>query len=367
MRVYNRTRRTDIHPSGNAMTRLAGLTSQGLVLVLVWTSAAYAAAPAPKCEASKLKESSKYSACRLKAESKSVLKGTAPIFFKCESKFTDRFNRAEARAGVGICPSEGDEVEINARITAFTADIATLLAGGALPGCGNGVVDSGEQCDGADLAGADCSTLGFAGGTLACLAACAFDQTGCTLAGPVLPQTGQSTCYSNAGAIIACSGSGQDGEVQSGRARAFVNNGDGTISDNATGLTWEVHCNGPSCPPVHAQDTLYTWGQAFSLHVATLNTTNFAGHGDWRVPNATELQSLANYERSFPAAYAEFDSCASDCDVTTCSCTASSNYWTSSTFADDPTLAWAINFFVGVVGSGDKAGGFRVRAVRGGL
>ncbi len=348
---------------GNRELRLA---CWGIGVSMLWVCAAHAGDPSLKCEFGKLKESSKYGACLLKAEAKGVLKGTAPLFSKCETKFTDRFNRAEAKAGPGVCPSEGDEVEINSRIVAHAADIATLLSGAALPGCGNGVVDPGEQCDGADLNGADCSTLGFSGGTLACLVTCALDQSACALAGPILPQTGQSTCYSNAGAIISCVGSGQDGELRAGRARAFVNNGDGTISDSVTGLMWEVHCNGPSCPPVHDQDTLYTWGQAFSLHVATLNSANFAGHSDWRLPNVTELQSLSNYELSFPAAYAEFDSCAADCDVGICSCTASSNYWTSSTFSDDPTLAWAINFFVGVVGSGDKAGGFRARAVRGG-
>src|SRR5205823_2063332 len=48
--------------------------------------------------------------------------------------------------------------------------------------CGNGNVDAGEECDGADLAGETCTSLGFvkgAGVGLRC-AACAFDTSGCT-------------------------------------------------------------------------------------------------------------------------------------------------------------------------------------------
>ena len=46
--------------------------------------------------------------------------------------------------------------------------------------CGNGVVDSGEDCDGNNLNGKSCSTEGFAGGTLSCTATCTFDTSSCT-------------------------------------------------------------------------------------------------------------------------------------------------------------------------------------------
>lgn len=45
--------------------------------------------------------------------------------------------------------------------------------------CGDGVVEAPEECDGADLAGQTCATLGFTGGTLTCAANCAFDKTQC--------------------------------------------------------------------------------------------------------------------------------------------------------------------------------------------
>jgi hypothetical protein len=49
--------------------------------------------------------------------------------------------------------------------------------------CGNGTLDAGEQCDGTNLGGATCTSLGFAGGTLACSAQCTFDTSGCSTCG----------------------------------------------------------------------------------------------------------------------------------------------------------------------------------------
>ena len=40
--------------------------------------------------------------------------------------------------------------------------------------------DPGEQCDGSDLGGATCASLGFTGGTLSCNTNCVFDTSGCT-------------------------------------------------------------------------------------------------------------------------------------------------------------------------------------------
>jgi hypothetical protein len=57
-----------------------------------------------------------------------------------------------------------------------------------VPGCGNGFVDKGEQCDGADLGGQTCqsATLGTRpGGLLGCSPTCAFDTSRCTTQGSV--------------------------------------------------------------------------------------------------------------------------------------------------------------------------------------
>ncbi|MEZ4448769.1 MAG: lamin tail domain-containing protein [Nannocystaceae bacterium] len=51
----------------------------------------------------------------------------------------------------------------------------------AAAACGDGAVTAGEQCDGTDLGGASCASVGaFSGGTLACTGLCTFDTAGCT-------------------------------------------------------------------------------------------------------------------------------------------------------------------------------------------
>ncbi len=64
----------------------------------------------------------------------------------------------------------------------------------------------------------------------------------------------------------------------------FVDNGDGTITDHATGLTWT------QTDSQHGMNWLEALEYAESL--------DYAGHGDWRLPNAKELQSIVDYTRS---------------------------------------------------------------------
>ncbi len=63
----------------------------------------------------------------------------------------------------------------------------------------------------------------------------------------------------------------------------FVDNGDQTISDNATGLMWQKNDNDSS-----------NWDDA----VASCESATTAGYTDWRLPNAKELQSIVDYTRS---------------------------------------------------------------------
>lgn len=61
-----------------------------------------------------------------------------------------------------------------------TTDPTPETTTGANGNCGNGVIDAGEQCDGGDLQGFDCNSLGLNGGTLACDAVmCTFDTSMC--------------------------------------------------------------------------------------------------------------------------------------------------------------------------------------------
>lgn len=45
--------------------------------------------------------------------------------------------------------------------------------------CGNGRIEAGESCDGSNLGGASCHSLGYASGTLGCTQACLFEPSGC--------------------------------------------------------------------------------------------------------------------------------------------------------------------------------------------
>lgn len=62
-------------------------------------------------------------------------------------------------------------------IYAYTQEAST----GA--GCGDGVIQSGEECDGSNLAGQTCQSRGFSGGTLSCNANCTFNTSQCTSGG----------------------------------------------------------------------------------------------------------------------------------------------------------------------------------------
>lgn len=64
----------------------------------------------------------------------------------------------------------------------------------------------------------------------------------------------------------------------------FVDNGDGTVTDGATGLVWQKADSGKGM----------NWKDA----LAYAQDLDLAGHDDWRLPNAKELQSIVDYTRS---------------------------------------------------------------------
>jgi hypothetical protein len=186
-----------------------------------------------------------------------------------------------------------------------------------------------------------------------------------------LLKTGESTPF----------GPGSDGDLQYGAARSYTDNGDGTITDNSTGLMWEKKTQDGS---IHSAWATYSWsgpslgttnimdGSITSTFLATLNGgSGFAGHTDWRIPNRVELESLLNLQNYYPAVDSVFDTnCEADCTVMTCSCTQSVAYWSSTTTAPvfNPTSpgAWTVDFSQGFTAYSAKPTNQAVRAVRGG-
>ena len=71
----------------------------------------------------------------------------------------------------------------------------------------------------------------------------------------------------------------------------FADNGDGTISDHATGLMWAQDDSGIDTP-----DGL-NWEEALAW-VESQNAANYLGYSDWRMPSIKELQSIIDYSRS---------------------------------------------------------------------
>jgi hypothetical protein len=178
-----------------------------------------------------------------------------------------------------------------------------------------------------------------------------------------LPATGQTTCWDSSGNSIACAGTGQDGDLQKGAALAYTDNGDGTITDNNTGLVWEKKSSDGG---IHDKSATYSWASTFTL-IGQLNTMNFAGHNDWRVPNVRELESIIDHDIDGPAVTGAFNNnCMTGCTVTTCSCTGSGVSWSSTTYIPSPAEAWVLNFGAGEVFPSGKSNNHFVRAVRGG-
>jgi hypothetical protein len=67
----------------------------------------------------------------------------------------------------------------------------------------------------------------------------------------------------------------------------FKDNGDNTVTDQATNLMWSKNDS----------QTGLNWEQALAW-VQTKNSANYLGHNDWRLPDAKEMQSIVDYTRS---------------------------------------------------------------------
>ncbi|HXU47018.1 MAG TPA: DUF1566 domain-containing protein [Thermoanaerobaculia bacterium] len=189
------------------------------------------------------------------------------------------------------------------------------------------------------------------------------------------PATGQTTSYpaeknDHVSAPVAVP---DDGAVQAGATLSYTDNGDGTITDDNTGLMWEkkgdnggLHDkdNGYVWTGTGTQETIWDWLDDVNAE----GGTGFAGYDDWRVPNAKELQTLVNFQNSPPMTSGAFNAnCVPGATVLTGSCTPVTGYTSSTTWARSTGMAWGVSFYEGLLFPYDKTSGLRVRAVRGGL
>ncbi len=132
----------------------------------------------------------------------------------------------------------------------------------------------------------------------------------------------------------------------------YQDHGNGTVTDTRTALMWKrcsegQNWNGSSCV---GEASAHPWSSALAL----AESVNYAGHGDWRLPNIKELRGLVEECRANPAI-----------NDTVFPNTPSSVFWSSSPRAGFANYAWSVGF-------GDSDGDGRrdrlsqVRVVRGG-
>jgi hypothetical protein len=165
----------------------------------------------------------------------------------------------------------------------------------------------------------------------------------CDPTGAGAAKTGQTTSYAT----------GDDGDLQEGIAwptPRFSDNGDGTVTDNLTGLIW-------------LQDAKRfgqrTWADALSdcnsLADDGSALTDGSVAGDWRLPNVKELQSLIDFGRYNPALPTGHPF----------SNVQSHYYWSSTTFAPNTDHAWFVYMNYGRVNDYNKSSNYYVWPVRG--
>lgn len=141
---------------------------------------------------------------------------------------------------------------------------------------------------------------------------------------------------------------GSDGNLQKGvtwPAQRFTDKGNGTVTDNLTGLIWLQHatCFGTR-----------TWANALSdcaaLASGACGLSDGSIAGDWRLPNIKELLSLLDYAFAGPpVSNAAGTGKWSAGDAFTNIIFAPGNYWTSSTCAyySSGLYAWKVDMYHG--------------------
>jgi hypothetical protein len=167
----------------------------------------------------------------------------------------------------------------------------------------------------------------------------------CDVTGAGVAKTGQTSSYAT----------GDDGDLQKGIAwpdPRFSNNGDGTVTDNQTGLIWLRNAN---------RGGSMTWADALTycnnLADDGLDLTDGSSAGDWRLPNTKEIFSLVDFGNpnfALPVVH-PFSNVQSD------------HYWSSTTKASETGRAWSMSMASGHTYSDfTKGNSYYVWPVRGG-
>jgi len=200
-------------------------------------------------------------------------------------------------------------------------------------------------------------------------------------------KTGQTDCYKSASPWGTCTcgtadcPSGQDGDYEMGIDPAiapstgttgsyntpawtgvrFTDNGDGTVTDNLTGLIWLKNANCPNGgknwnDALTFANSLYD-GWTGDPGGGDCSLSDGSSDGDWRLPNVRELYSLIHSGQRDSATWLNgqgFSGVQSD------------DYWSSTTYARYTYYAWNVHLGDGDVYGDYLANTYYVWPVRGG-
>ena len=152
-------------------------------------------------------------------------------------------------------------------------------------------------------------------------------------------KTGQTTSYA----------SKDDGDLERGvawPAPRFAEAGDGTITDNLTGLMWSKNANLPNGTT--------DWQGALDYVKALNSGAGLGGYHDWRLPNRKELFSLTDFSRHYPALPNghPFENVQSN------------KYWSSTASSNNHLCAWSVLIWDGTVSHNYKSDTYFVWPVR---
>ena len=107
----------------------------------------------------------------------------------------------------------------------------------------------------------------------------------------------------------------------------YTDNGDGTVTDHATGLMWQ-----------QSGSKEYMTYDAAKKYIEALNKDRFAGYDDWRLPTMDELTSLLEPEKKDNGYFIDpiFDKNQGWC-------------WSADTVKGSSGRAWYVSFLCGDV------------------
>lgn len=169
-------------------------------------------------------------------------------------------------------------------------------------------------------------------------------------------------------AAASVSGSPDPADKTTAPSARFTENGDGTVTDNRTGLIWLQDASCDELPRTDRSGRAYgttAIAAAADLTDSICGLRDGSRAGDWRLPSRSELLSLLDLQFHDPALpnAAGLAQWAADDPF---SGVESTYYWSSTPLASDPLFVWCVDLADGIVFYAYEVNYYYVWPVRGG-